>query len=97
MSALRQSKGGKKKVAIVSGGSRGLGAELISGFLDRGYCVATLSRSGSRFIEALSKKQGQKAFLWEPVDARCRGGDGAVWAEDPRQGADDRGLASGGA
>ena len=33
-----------RKVALVSGGSRGLGAELISGFLDRKYRVATLSR-----------------------------------------------------
>jgi len=70
MSASRQPRDGKKPVAIVSGGSRGLGAELIQGFLDRGYRVATLSRSGSRFIETLSKKQGQKTFLWEPVDAR---------------------------
>jgi 3-oxoacyl-[acyl-carrier protein] reductase len=70
MSASRQSKDGKRPVAVISGGSRGLGAELIKGFLDRGYCVATLSRSGSRFIETLSKKPGAKSFLWEKVDAR---------------------------
>lgn len=70
MSASRQVRGGKKPVAIISGGSRGLGAALISGFLARGYRVATLSRSGSRFIETLCKKPGAKAFLWEQIDAR---------------------------
>ncbi len=35
--------------------------------------------------------------LWQPVNARCRGGDSAVRAQDPRQGPDDRGLSSGSA
>ena len=39
-----------RRVALVSGGSRGLGAELVSGFLDRQYGVATLSRTKTTFI-----------------------------------------------
>ncbi len=74
MSPARQSKGKKpvatQPVAIVSGGSRGLGAELIRGFLDRGYRVATLSRTGSAFTETLVRKPGAGKFLWQQVDAR---------------------------
>jgi 3-oxoacyl-[acyl-carrier protein] reductase len=70
MSALLKARKGSKPVAIVSGGSRGLGAELVKGFLARGFRVATMSRSRTRFIEQL-EAQSRKgtAFLWAAADA----------------------------
>jgi 3-oxoacyl-[acyl-carrier protein] reductase len=45
-----------------------LGATLVSGFLQRRYAVATLSRSSTDFIEeALCKRR--KDFCWSSVDA----------------------------
>ena len=42
-----------RKVALISGGSRGLGAQLVSGFIERRYGVATLSRTKTAFINDL--------------------------------------------
>jgi 3-oxoacyl-[acyl-carrier protein] reductase len=59
-----------RAVALVSGGSRGLGAALVAGFLARGCAVAALSRSRSAFIERVAEeREAQEDFLWEPVDA----------------------------
>jgi len=58
-------------VALVSGGSRGLGAALVAGFLERGFRVATLSRSKSPFIAKLVRDRAAKAnFHWAAVDGR---------------------------
>jgi len=57
-----------RKIALVSGGSRGLGATLITGFLDRRYAVATLSRTKTAFISDTMRKRRQ--FLWRCVDGR---------------------------
>jgi len=59
-----------KKVALVSGGSRGLGAELVSGFLDRRYGVATLSRTKTAFIANLLRAGKRRDFHWRAVDGR---------------------------
>ena len=59
-----------RNVAVVSGGSRGLGAELVSGFLDRRYAVATLSRTKTAFIARLLRRPRAKNFCWAAVDAR---------------------------
>ena len=59
-----------KKVALVSGGSRGLGAELVSGFLDRRYGVATLSRTKTAFIAKLLRARERRDFYWRAVDGR---------------------------
>jgi 3-oxoacyl-[acyl-carrier protein] reductase len=59
----------KRKVALVTGGSRGLGAELVSGLLARRYAVATLSRTKTAFIERLLRSQQKKTFCWSAVDA----------------------------
>jgi 3-oxoacyl-[acyl-carrier protein] reductase len=60
-----------RKVVLVSGGSRGLGAELVLGFLKRGHGVAALSRSKTEFIERmLSGRQYRKDFHWASVDGR---------------------------
>ena len=58
------------KVALVSGGSRGLGAELVSGFLDRRYKVATLSRSKTPFIADMLRNRKRGDFHWKAVDGR---------------------------
>jgi 3-oxoacyl-[acyl-carrier protein] reductase len=34
-----------RKAALITGGSRGLGAELVEAFLDEGYCVSACARS----------------------------------------------------
>jgi 3-oxoacyl-[acyl-carrier protein] reductase len=57
-----------RRVALVSGGSRGLGAALVSGFLSRGYAVATLSRTNSEFIMAMLKNEKRRMFFWSAVD-----------------------------
>ncbi len=36
------------RVALVTGGSRGLGAGLVEAFLDAGYCVETCARTDHR-------------------------------------------------
>ena len=74
MSASPKARKGTKPVVVVSGGSRGLGAELVKGFLDRGYRVATMSRSRTRFIEQMETKPGRsKAFLWAAADGQDAG------------------------
>src|SRR5262249_899691 len=59
-----------RKVALVSGGSRGLGAELVSGFLDRRYGVATLSRTKTAFITNMLSGRKHRHFHWRAVDGR---------------------------
>jgi 3-oxoacyl-[acyl-carrier protein] reductase len=58
-----------RRVALVSGGSRGLGAALVSGFLDRRYGVATLSRTKTAFIADMLRAK-RRHFLWRAVDGR---------------------------
>lgn len=57
---------GSSRVAIVSGGSRGLGYALGESLLDSGYSVATYSRTRT---PALDRFAGCERFLWEPVNA----------------------------
>lgn len=57
------------KVALISGGSRGLGAELVAGFLKRRYCVATLSRAKTDFIDRMLRARRRRTdFHWDAVD-----------------------------
>ena len=59
-------------VAIVSGGSRGLGQAIVSKLLEHGATVATFSRSKTPFIEQrLAADPDSTSFHWEPLD----GGD----------------------
>src|SRR6266516_1732273 len=58
------------RVALVSGGSRGLGAELVSGFLERQYWVATLSRTKTPFITNMLRAGKRRNFHWSAVDGR---------------------------
>jgi 3-oxoacyl-[acyl-carrier protein] reductase len=58
------------KVVLVSGGSRGLGQAIVTQCLERGYAVATFSRSRTPFVEALiSSDPDEQRFLWRSVDA----------------------------
>ncbi|SDL14333.1 SDR family NAD(P)-dependent oxidoreductase [Streptomyces indicus] len=54
-------------VAVVSGGSRGLGRALVERLLADGWRVATFSRNPNEFTETTAEKY-RSSFLWEPVD-----------------------------
>ena len=55
----------------MSGGSRGLGAALVSEFSQRDYGVATMSRATTTFIDKMkSGRDSAKRFHWATVDAR---------------------------
>jgi 3-oxoacyl-[acyl-carrier protein] reductase len=60
----------RRKIALISGGSRGLGAELVTGFLERRYGVATLSRTRTAFIADMQRGSRRGQFLWSCVDGR---------------------------
>jgi len=53
---------------IVSGGSRGLGLEVVARLLERGDRVATFSRRGSAEIDLLGRRHGDR-LLHRAVDA----------------------------
>jgi 3-oxoacyl-[acyl-carrier protein] reductase len=59
-----------KPVALISGGSRGLGSAIASRCMMEGYRVATFSRSESDYVSSqVNKDKEQKDFMWEKVDA----------------------------
>jgi len=58
------------RVALVSGGSRGLGAELVSGFLERQYWVATLSRTKTPSITNMLRAGKRRNLHWSSVYGR---------------------------
>lgn len=54
---------------IVTGGSRGLGAEAIRSLLKEGYFVSSCSRTKTPFIEAMEKDpQFGERFFYRPLD-----------------------------
>lgn len=55
----------ERGTVIISGGSRGLGSEVVTQFIDKGYAVATFSRGSSSQVDALSDNP---RFYWKPVD-----------------------------
>ncbi|MFC3995592.1 SDR family NAD(P)-dependent oxidoreductase [Nocardiopsis sediminis] len=58
---------GPAKVAVVTGGSRGLGRTVVERLLGQGWRVATFSRSSSAFTEDTAERWGD-AFLWQAAD-----------------------------
>jgi 3-oxoacyl-[acyl-carrier protein] reductase len=64
---MTQPKTSSGKVAVVSGGSRGLGRLLVERLLSDGWKVATFSRSANEFItETDATRQGN--FFWQAAD-----------------------------
>jgi 3-oxoacyl-[acyl-carrier protein] reductase len=62
-------------VAVVSGGSRGLGAALVAGLLERGYRVATFSRTKSAFVsDTVRKHRREGSFHWASLDGKDHAG-----------------------
>lgn len=54
-----------QKTVLISGGSRGLGADLVAYYLDKGYSVATFSRSKTDFIDSIENNtQLRDRFCW---------------------------------
>lgn len=55
------------KVAVVSGGSKGLGFGICQALLEEGYCVATFSRKATPELEALVAASAGRLY-WEALD-----------------------------
>ena len=56
-----------RPVAVVTGGSRGLGAVLVERLIADGWRVATFSRTANAFVESLTERAGDD-FLWQQAD-----------------------------
>lgn len=60
-----------RPVVVISGGSRGLGASITGKCLDRGYAVATFSRTATPFVtERQARDRAAEQFFWAEVDGR---------------------------
>ena len=59
------------KVALISGGSRGLGEGLVASFLDSGYKVASFSRSSSERVEHW-RQEHPETFYFDTLDITDR-------------------------
>jgi 3-oxoacyl-[acyl-carrier protein] reductase len=61
------------RIVVITGGSRGLGAGLVSAFLELGDTVATCSRSATEQTDAWSADASlDERFYYEPVDLADR-------------------------
>ena len=58
----------KDRIAIVSGGSRGLGAAIVECLLNSGFTVATFSRSSSKQVEQFATGPSAERFSFQQVD-----------------------------
>src|SRR6266567_4267951 len=59
------------RVVLVSGGSRGLGAELVRAFLEDGHRVATFSRQSSEQVERWQNEAATSdRFVFQSIDAQ---------------------------
>lgn len=61
-----------KKVVIVSGGSKGLGRDVIASFLrDESFCLSTFSRKTTPFIDSIkAKAEYSSRFYFEELDIK---------------------------
>ena len=58
-----------RRVALVTGGSKGLGAGLVDAFLDAGYCVSTCARSESDTVRGWAEAaETRDRFQFIPAD-----------------------------
>jgi 3-oxoacyl-[acyl-carrier protein] reductase len=63
----------EQRVALITGGSRGLGAGIVSAFLAAGYCVETCSRSSTELVSAWeSDPELSGRFHFSSVDVSDR-------------------------
>lgn len=60
------------RTVLITGGSRGLGAALVEGFLTEGDNVATCSRSVTPAVDAWAGGDAADRFLHEPLDITDR-------------------------
>jgi 3-oxoacyl-[acyl-carrier protein] reductase len=61
-----------KQVIVVSGGSKGLGREIVEYLLNNNYSVATFSRNKTDFIKLMEKKYPDY-FYWDSVEGEDSG------------------------
>ncbi|MGH9098296.1 MAG: SDR family NAD(P)-dependent oxidoreductase, partial [Acidimicrobiales bacterium] len=76
------------RVALITGGSKGLGAGLVDAYLAAGYCVETCSRSKTERVEAWEsdpKNQGRFTFTSADVSVSAEA-DGFVKQAAARRG-----------
>ncbi|WP_354641713.1 SDR family NAD(P)-dependent oxidoreductase [Kitasatospora camelliae] len=59
------------RVAVISGGSRGLGRIMVERLLAEGWKVATFSRSANEFVKDTLAERSED-FVWEAVDLSDR-------------------------
>jgi 3-oxoacyl-[acyl-carrier protein] reductase len=60
---------GERRVAVVSGGSRGLGQAIVADLLQSGAVVATFSRSATEFVDQCRARDPQAdSFLFQALD-----------------------------
>jgi len=70
------------RVALVTGGTRGLGAAIAIALRDAGYRVATVHRSNVDAAQTFSEKTSIPVFSWDVADfAACREGVRQVESE----------------
>jgi 3-oxoacyl-[acyl-carrier protein] reductase len=64
---------GESRAALITGGSRGLGAGLVEAFLDAGYCVSTCARSETDAVREWSERpETRDRFQFMPADLSDR-------------------------
>lgn len=72
----------ERRVALVTGGSRGLGAGLVDAFLDAGYCVDTCSRSETAAVKAWESDPATKDRFHFSVADISRASDAERFVKD---------------
>ena len=61
------------RVAVVSGGTRGIGAAISAALKDKGYKVAANFGGNEEVAAEFTKSTGSKAYKWDASDfARCK-------------------------
>jgi 3-oxoacyl-[acyl-carrier protein] reductase len=64
---------GESRAALITGGSRGLGAGLVDAFLDAGYCVSTCARSETDAVREWAESPAtRERFQFMPADLSDR-------------------------
>ena len=56
------------RVAVVTGGSRGIGAEIARQLNDAGYKVAATYHGNTEAAETFSKETGISVYKWDVAD-----------------------------